>query len=214
MQIIIPKRYVGIMPVDIVIFLAGPVLGGGDWQREVIKHFIDSSTNSWSCTFKQRIFPRLKFVVPCRWGESHPLAKFFASQYSTPEAKGVEAGQTYWEIQYLLHILKPRIQGRKNGFVFFGLFPEDKIEPRKDGVPYATDTRGELGRYETLAKYEETRDSLFVGAHPDFILGATMSNLQYFSSEWLKSNWREINSPRNLADWIARVLWDEFVKQV
>ena len=205
MQIIVPKRYVGLTPFDIVVFLAGPVLGGESWQQETIEYFVTTSVRRWPVSYCERILPRIKFVSPCRWGDNHPLARYFVSQYSVIDAKGViEAGQTYMEIHYLLHILRRQVSGKPNGLAFFGLFPESKQNPRTDGVPYATDTRGELGRYTTLAKYEGTLDSLFIGVHPDFVLGATRSNLQYFSGDgWLKSNWREIYNSQNLADWIA-----------
>lgn len=69
MQIIVPKRYSSIVPTDFLIFLAGPVQGAGDWQRFVIEYFLTVSTvEKWSHTFRERILPRIKFVVPCRWG--------------------------------------------------------------------------------------------------------------------------------------------------
>lgn len=212
MQIIVPKRYVGITPYDIVIFLAGPVLGGGDWQRYVIQHFMSVSVHFWPDSYRNGILPRIKFVVPCRWDARHPLSGSFATQYSSIEEAGVvEAGQTAWEVFYLLHILRRKIAEKRNGFVFFGLFPESKEQPRTDGVPYATDTRVELGRYGMLAKYEGTTDSLFIGAHPEFPIGALKSNSLLFSGEeWVSNNMTKIITPVELADWIAQSIRRDF----
>lgn len=204
MQIIIPKQYVGITPLDSVIFLAGPVLGGGDWQRVVIEHFMIEMKRQCADSFCSRVLPRIKFVVPCRWDASHPLSCYFAKQYSTVEEKGViEAGQTYWEIHYLENIIKKR-----QGFIFFGLFPESQENPRTDGVPYGTDTRGELGRWPTIAHYEEAMDLIFIGAHPEFVQGALISNLHCFAgSGWLSANLKEIHTPKDFAVWLVSTVW-------
>jgi hypothetical protein len=84
MKILVPKRYGAHTAQDILIFLAGPVLGGGDWQRVMIEHFLNVSIRKlWPGSFIKYILPRVTFIVPCRWGSDHPLAKYFVRQYET-----------------------------------------------------------------------------------------------------------------------------------
>lgn len=210
MKIIIPKRYAALTPIDIVVFLAGPVLGGGDWQRHLIEHFLRSAIQEhWDTPYQDIFLPSIRFVVPCRWGADHPLMEHFVAEYATVNLQKsggyvIEAGQTVWEIEYLEAAII-----RKHGLIVFGLFPESKEEPRTDGIPYATDTRSELARWTTIAQIADSANRIIVGAHPDFHLGAAKTNLTYFlGEEWVKSNMREIGTPAMLSDWVAEKIYN------
>lgn len=126
MKIILPKEHVrhfdyGNPP---VFFLAGPVQGGGDWQQEM-------------CFEIKRQLGERDFLaaVPCRYGQSHYLRNFKASGKID-----VYEHQLDWERHYL------HLTGT-HGCIIFWLPEESKMCPRNDGLPYATDTRGELGEW-------------------------------------------------------------------
>lgn len=165
MEIVIPIRYPIIDPYVFPVFLAGPVLGGGDWQYELIVAFNSAVRKQWTDTRFKAIFPRLRFIVPCRWNESHGLSNHFVKMYTIPERKegDLQCTQTFWEAIAISRILK-----QKWGLLVFGLFPESSDKPRNDGQPYGRDTYGEVGRYLTMAAYEEAEDHVLVCAHPLF----------------------------------------------
>ena len=126
MKIILPKELVEIFDYKTVpiFFLAGPVLGGGDWQQEM-------------CLEIKRQLGERDFIaaVPCRYGQTHFLRNFKVSGKT-----GVFEHQLDWERLYL-HLAS------RYGCIVFWLPEESKMNPRSDGLPYAMDTRGELGEW-------------------------------------------------------------------
>lgn len=141
MKILIPKGYVD--PHTIVtkgaplIFLAGPVRGGGEWQ----------------VTMAQILKAKMRAVVvaiPSRWdSKTHKLRNYFLE----PEDDGHFPRQLAWEQFYL----KQAGYKAEYGCVLFWLPPESKIEPHHGPEPYAMDTRRELGKWGALMKYEHAR---------------------------------------------------------
>ncbi len=126
MRIILPRTYCDEAEClrDPIFFFAGPILGGGDWQRkcfdEIGKHLINFTA-----------------VIPCKYGSDHDLMV-----YKVSGDEGRYSRQTLWERRYL------RIAAtNKNGCLIFWLPCESKDNPRQDGSPYARDTYGELGEW-------------------------------------------------------------------
>lgn len=212
MKIVIPKRYVSILPTDILIFLAGPVLGGGDWQREFIEEFIKltSGNSAFSDSFCKRAMSQIKFIVPCRWGADHPLAKHFSFVYECIEDSDIYKylddsnsptvlSQTCWEFYYLDLIARS-----ERGLIVFGLFPESETTPRTDGLPYAGDTRGEVARWTERAK----PGNVLVGAHPEFLgIKTIMRNFELsLGDEWVDACVRSVFTPAELARWTLEVV--------
>lgn len=203
MKIVVPKRYIPLTPVCFPIFLAGPVLGGGDWQRHFIEHFMNFSVHKWSDSYREKVLPLIKFIVPCRWDETHPLAEHFADVYELIEIPDeyIEKSQTSWEFFYLDYIVF------HGGVIVFGLFPESKEAPRTDGLPYAGDTRGEIGRWSTIASSNDFQNIL-IGAHPEFLgIKVISKDLQLqFGSEWLTEHFEKVHTTEMLADSLAESL--------
>lgn len=203
MKIVIPKRYVPALPTDIYIFLAGPVLGGGDWQQEYIEEFmkLTSGSGHFSDSFCKSVMSLIKFIVPCRWGADHPLANYFSPIFECIEDSDnpIASSQTCWEFHYLNSIAHSQ-----RGLIVFGLFPESKTAPRTDGLPYAIDTRGEIGRWTEIA---ESRNIL-VGAHPEFLgIKAIMQNFELSSGDqWVDACVRSVFTPAELARWTLEVV--------
>ena len=123
MKVILPNQLVEIdLSYGPLFFLAGPIAGGGDWQKNCYEEI-------------RRHIEKFFVAIPCRYKENHPLRKF--------EEKG--RGETFerqlvWERHYL------NVAARV-GCIIFWLPVESKTTPRKDGLPYAMDTRGEIGEW-------------------------------------------------------------------
>lgn len=207
MEIVIPKRYPTMDPQMFPIFLAGPVLGGGNWQYDLIiaLHEEVRRRNGAGEDLFRKIFPKLRLVVPCRWEEkqwdatNRGLSDYFVKTYTLPEkdSKDIKQTQTYWEAMFLSRILK-----EKWGLIVFGLFPEDKNKPRNDGHPYAQDTYGEVGRYLTMAAYEEAEEHVIVCGHPTFLgWDVQRKNIAIFNSEKLN-----VVDPGDFKDLVSRMV--------
>ncbi|WKZ29258.1 MAG: hypothetical protein QY323_00845 [Patescibacteria group bacterium] len=124
MRLILPNVLVEIDPAyGPLLFLAGPIRGGGDWQKKC-------------CEFLQWHYDRPFYaIVPCRWGATHPLHGFAAEGKSDAFER-----QLSWERHYLN-------LAAKKGCLLFWLPCESATEPHPGPEPYAMDTRGELGEW-------------------------------------------------------------------
>lgn len=104
-------------------FLAGPILGGGDWHIPMSELLI-------------KRFEHLIIVNPSRYQHFHP---FYGYRMSGEENRFER--QTDWE----RHYLGQAAEMWPNGCIIFWL--AEQKEPRQDGKPYAMDTRGEIGEW-------------------------------------------------------------------
>ncbi|MCK9345132.1 MAG: hypothetical protein M0P64_03370 [Candidatus Pacebacteria bacterium] len=148
MQLILPKNFVEVGADSFyaktpLFFLAGPVLGGGDWQRKML-HLINQRQE------------HCLVAIPCRYPEEDEIRRLHVPNY----AQNVFAHQTHWERCYLRH-------AAQKGCIIFWLGEEDKFNPRDDGEPYARDTRGEIGAWGVHLKYVPSF-RVVVGAEPGF----------------------------------------------
>lgn len=148
MQILIPKRSFpagGDDPNRPLFFLAGPVRGGGDWQKDMA--LILQELTSGYCTV----------AVPCRWDETHPLKKYFVVGPDDHFER-----QLNWE----RHFLAEAGLTRKHGCVLFWLGVESAEDPHPGPEPYSMDTRGELAEWRMRIKFQNAR--VVVGAEDEY----------------------------------------------
>jgi hypothetical protein len=130
LKIIVPKRYVRLkyeydnMP---LLYLAGPVRGGGDWQQRM-------------CRAIELQHPDSIIVVPIRWTESHPLAPYFL-----PADKGT-AGHFPQQRHFEWHYLDQAGELWWPRCIIFWLGTQRDYRPPEDG-PYGQDTLGEVGEW-------------------------------------------------------------------
>jgi hypothetical protein len=143
MKVIVPKTLVPIGNHGPIFFLAGPVRGGGDWQREC-------------CEEIRRHVPNFYVAIPYyhHAEETYPLMA-----QAEPGQQGVFERQLNWEWHYL-------DLAARDGCVIFWLPEESKVKPRSSGA-YATDTRGEIARWSVERKYNP-HYRVVVGAEPGF----------------------------------------------
>lgn len=210
MQIIVPKRYPALTPYDVLVFLIGPVIGGGDWQAKFITSFEEVRKKIWTHSFTEMFLPRIKFVVPCRWGSDHSLAEYFVTAYGTvPEsAPYIVQRQTRWEREFLGKVL----DGNDEGLVVCGLFLEDKNKPKpKEEGPYARDTYGELGEWTTVA-YFKNATNFIIGYSEQFSgIGVRMANFELrFGIEAVKRHFRPTYTPELLAKWATKWIFNTY----
>lgn len=210
MQIIVPKRYPVLTPYDVLVFLIGPVTGGGDWQASLITSFEEERKKLWTYTFTEMFLPRIKFVVPCRWGSDHSLAEYFVTVYGiVPEgAPYIVQRQTRWEREYIGKIL----DGNDEGLIVCVLFPEDQNNPRpKEMGPYARDTYGELGEWTTVAYFKKA-SNFIIGYSGQFSgIDVRMANFELrFGTEVVKRHFRPTYTPELLAKWTAEWLFNKY----
>lgn len=128
-------------------YLAGPVLGGGDWHYNMIDLLSDK-------------VGRCIVANPSNYRSAHPLHPLRLKE--TAESQTFER-QKLWERHYMLHAAKVA----RRGALIFWLPAENKRKPRDDGNPYAMDTRGEIGEWRGRLMHD--RDlRVIVGAEEGF----------------------------------------------
>ena len=147
MKILLPRKIIPVFPTISapLFFLAGPISGGADWQKDCTLHLLSKS-------------PDCVVVCPCHWGESHEL-----SAYLNAPVIDAENNQIQWERHYM------ELAGCNNGHpgcVLFWLPEESKLNPRKGSKPYAMDTRRELGKWCAYLKLLEV--SIVIGGDSNF----------------------------------------------
>lgn len=122
-NILIPKHLYNINVGDPVFFLAGPVRGGGDWQKDCAEMIV-------------KAVPCARIAIPYY----HTSEEHFPLREIARQGTGAECSrQLNWERYYL-------DLASKIGCVIFWLPAESKTKPRTDGM-YACDTRGEIGEW-------------------------------------------------------------------
>jgi hypothetical protein len=132
-HLLLPKTKPNLDPfLDVpLIFLAGPIRGGGDWQKVMMEKLMTRFTS-------------LIVVNPSRYqaDHSHYHLRIDGEDNHFPH-------QTAWEAYFL----EKAARGHKKGCVIFWL--GDQKEPRGDGQ-YARETLGELGAWRTHKFYDST----------------------------------------------------------
>jgi len=147
MTIYLPKQIVSITPTikSPLLFLAGPIRGGGDWQADMAEVIMKQEPSSL-------------ITCPSRWGKEHRLASYFYKPFSQAFNR-----QLVWERHYLEQAgLEPDV----HGCVIFWLGLESSENPHPGPAPYAMDTRREIGKFTAYAEMRDTR--LVVGGDPSF----------------------------------------------
>ncbi len=129
--IIVPKIIERIHPSLPLIFLAGPIRGGGDWQWQMATALI-------------RQCPDVQIACPCRWNEVHPLSSYFVRPFSPAPNR-----QLYWERHYME---RAALNPKQRGCVLFWFGLEDRKNPHQGPGPYAMDTRREIGKFTAFKK--------------------------------------------------------------
>lgn len=137
-----------------LIFTAGPIQGGDDWQHRCCELLAESSPEPFTV------------ACPYRYKKDHPLY-----QYCIPGEEGRFERQTLWERHYLA--LASRL-----GTILFWLPEESKTNPRKGGRPYACGSRDELGEWRGRLIYDPSI-KLVIGAEERFpLLGPIVCSYQ------------------------------------
>lgn len=138
MPIYVPKQIVEIYPTpeSPLLFLAGPIRGGGDWQSEMAIEIL-------------RLKPKANIACPSRWDASHPLAKHLYQPFTQAENR-----QLVWERHYLN---QAGLSEGTVGCIIFWLGCESKTSPHPGPEPYAMDTRREIGKFTAFLELMEVR---------------------------------------------------------
>ncbi|MDR2540725.1 MAG: hypothetical protein LBD11_02855 [Candidatus Peribacteria bacterium] len=129
-------------------FLAGPIRGGGDWQKRAVALLGEKDPGCYIAS-----------PSPNGYMKEHELLEW-GLPTNNPALAYSFTRQTLWERYYLQLALE-------NGALIFWLPVEDANIPRekKDG-PYARDTYGEIGRWSIYALLEGTYP--IIGAEKEF----------------------------------------------
>ncbi len=149
MTIYVPKQIVTLNPTknSPLLFLAGPIRGGGDWQSEMADRILAQE-------------PRASITCPSRWDNNHRLAKYFHKPFSQADNR-----QLVWERHYLKQAgLEPNVPG----CVIFWLGCESITAPHPGPEPYAMDTRRELGKFTAYAELMSGKVRIVVGGNSNF----------------------------------------------
>lgn len=125
-------------------FLAGPIRGGGDWQR-------------YMCEELEKLVPDCIIFCPCRWDEKHPLAPYFIKGPDNHFER-----QLNWE-EYHLDLAGVNYGP---GCILFWLGCESEEFPHPGPEPYGMDTRREIGKWGWRLAKENVR--MVVGAEEGF----------------------------------------------
>lgn len=190
MPILVPKQIIPVKPTleAPLFFLAGPIRGGGDWQKDMAIELMQHCNEA-------------QIACPSRWTAEHALAEHFFQPFSQAENR-----QLVWERHYMEQAaigFSYRISGhtlqepmcRTPGCLIFWLPLESTSEPHPGPEPYAMDTRRELGKYAALVAHHRAR--VVIGGNSDFFgLDVILNEFADASSEETFPFYR---SMRNLA---------------
>ncbi len=151
-DILVPKIWVSTdkiwtgEPDRVLLFFAGPVRGGGDWQKD-------------GCDLVS-VHPALKnsvIVTPTRWDRTHALAPRFMHGPTTCFPR---------QLNYERHYLALAGLDERPGCILFWLRCESEEDPHPGPEPYSMDTRGELAEWRMRMKFQNAR--VVIGAEPDY----------------------------------------------
>ncbi len=138
MPIYLPKEIIQLTPTisSPLLFLAGPIRGGGDWQSRMAELALSKE-------------PSAHIACPSRWNSDHRLVRHFHQPFTTAENR-----QLVWERHYLRQAgIEPGIPG----CIIFWLGLESTTQPHPGPEPYAMDTRREIGKFTAYAEMMNVR---------------------------------------------------------
>lgn len=145
-MILTPPTYYDLTGVDgPVFFLAGPVEGGGDWQKTCYEELC-------------KLHPTFVAAIPY-YGTDKQKFPLLEHAYHDKTGDTTFLSQLDWERHYLK-------KAANDGCIIFWLPEESKTSPRLVG-PYASDTRGEIARWSVEQKYNPGY-RIVVGAEAGF----------------------------------------------
>lgn len=138
MTIYVPKQIVPLSPTheSPLLFLAGPIRGGGDWQADMAETILDRE-------------PSALIACPSRWSSEHRMARHFYQPFSQAENR-----QLVWERHYLK---QAGLESGVPGCIIFWLGLESVSHPHPGPEPYAMDTRREIGKFTAFAELMPVR---------------------------------------------------------
>ena len=149
--IILPKVIERVNPDKPLIFMAGPIRGGGDWQSKMVEELISQCGD-------------VQIACPSRWTNEHLLSKFFIRPFSNASNR-----QLHWERHYME---LSALDNKQFGTLLFWLGLEDQNSPHPGPEPYAMDTRREIGKFTAFKKMRRLNRELdcrmVVGGSEDF----------------------------------------------
>lgn len=138
MPIYVPKQIVPLTPTadSPLLFLAGPIRGGGDWQSHMAEHILVCA-------------PSALVACPSRWSSEHRLSPHFHQPFSQADNR-----QLVWERHYLK---QAGLELNVPGCIIFWLGLESAYAPHSGPEPYAMDTRREIGKFTAFAEMMSVR---------------------------------------------------------
>jgi len=138
MPIYVPKQIITLNPTtdSPLLFLAGPIRGGGDWQSEMAEQILSQE-------------PSANIACPSRWNDTHRLACHFHQAFSPADNR-----QLVWERHYLK---QAGLELGVPGCIIFWLGHEYAHNPHPGPEPYAMDTRREIGKFTAFAEMMNVR---------------------------------------------------------
>ena len=151
MAVILPKTHATSWPGPLF-FLAGPVRGAGDWQAVAYQELKDAMGEKFTA------------AIPTRYAPDHALRK---EALTVDPEKEPFPRQQAWE-RHFLKLAGLRSQGVE-GCIMFWLANESVHSPHPGPVPFAMDTRREIGEWYTrLELLGRSEVRVVVGAVPGF----------------------------------------------
>ena len=135
-------------------FLAGPILGGGDWHMPM----------------SELLMKRLESLImvnPSRYDSSHPHYGYHEHLETETKYAGRQMPEIHFERQtdWERYYLDQAADKWQTGCVIFWL--AEQKEQRPDGMPYAMDTRGEIGEWRGRMMYDRNL-RVVMGAEKNF----------------------------------------------
>lgn len=190
---------------DFVVYLAGPVIDEGTWRKECIECFMEIARTEWPDSLYEILIPRIKFVVPCFWLESHPLSRFFArycEEIKEEEKPSNGDDISDWELHHLTQIFEHLL-----GVVVIGLFPEIKLNKDEECSLYTMNT---MCLFEEIFSFGKDgfNNEFIVGSQPEFLgLSRLEERMEReWGSDYCNSVYKGAVTPRKLADSIASLI--------
>lgn len=193
-MIVTKGKFVPFLPGDIVIQIAGVTSGNESWQAHFILGFLEGA-RSWSDSLRERVFPLMKFIIPCDWADGHILSSHFAATYEKSKAKNTACAQVdlLWESSHLAQAFRKN----KGNMVIYGLFPFKELD-------VALVSSVDVAMLAAMAFYEES-PNLYIGYQHDFPhIGTLKTKVDGLWPEEMRGNFFEVTTPFNFGEKIAQ----------